>query len=262
MNSDILINYLKENSQELDNLENYSIINCLSESEVESLYFKHELQELVVKYIKKYINKQNRLYSNCVKSLISDFKILSIKERSDIRDILYDIAPHTSKSNICQIYRLFINSKSKIENRRAAQISYFIWNEDVQQEILDLYRNNQDKFIAVELIKNLPKAEINPYFKELWNYSLRFRDLKLLISKSNILENNIEFFLKGVSPKDYLISLIIRNERLEEVKRMYLDIPYEDRIYLKWVAGENNKRDLLVKLIEMDKGCKEDLFSY
>lgn len=252
--------YLDDNWMVLDNLEIYSILNCMSEQDIEILFFDYGLEEIVVKYIEKYIHEQGREYKEVTSHLLNEFEQNDVRERRNLRETLLAIIPYTDNSFQIQYFNLLANSENKIENRRAAQMSYLVWNEEIQQKIVDLYRENRDVFIAAVLIDNLSNEDISSYFKELWHESLRNSYKQKLIDKSNLMEADLEDFLKRISLKSYLLSLLKRKEGLDEIEKNYEKVAYEERTYIKWMAGKMRCSDLLVKLIEKDKNVEKEEF--
>lgn len=51
----------------------------------------------------------------------------------------------------------------------------------------------------------------------------------------------------------YLLYLLKSNSELNLVQEFYLDVDREDRKYIKWIAGKNGHRNLLLKLIKLDR---------
>ena len=51
-----------------------------------------------------------------------------------------------------KIFSIFSRSPDRVEKRRAAQISKYIWNSDVKEILLEINKELNDKFIAIELL--------------------------------------------------------------------------------------------------------------
>lgn len=253
-----LKSYLDENLDRLDNLEIYSILNCLSEEDIETLYFDYGLSEIIVRYIEKYMHEQDRSYRNIIFDLLNQFESTLPEKRIKLREILVSLAFKSSYEIQSRIFILLSESENKIENRRSAQISKLVWNEDVQQKVVDIYRKSKDKHVAVELINNMDADDASRYFSELWNDSLRNSEKQRLIEKANPSEVILDKYLKKVDLKHYLLTMVKRNIRLNEVPVLYTGIEYKDRIYIKWTAGKYNRGNLLLELIELDKNLKDE----
>lgn len=249
--------YLESNAERLDNLEFYSIMNCLSEHDIEDLYFDYGFEGMVLKYIEKYNHEHKRNYTKVVSDLVNKFKITSVTQRKVLRDTLVNIVVDLNSKVQKLIFHLLSSSDHIIENRRAAQISHLIWCEKVKQEVIELYQKTNDKFIAIELIENLDQEDISQFFEVLWNDTLRNSEKQKLIEKSNLNQFEIERYIKEKDLKFYLLYLVKNKVNLDEVYKLYNEVDYEDRTYIKWITGKMKCGKLLLQLIELDKNLKE-----
>ncbi|GAB2798632.1 hypothetical protein GCM10027275_50260 [Rhabdobacter roseus] len=262
MESNQLVHYLTTNVENLDNLEIYSIINCLNETEIEHLYFNYNLEYIIVNYITKYNKNHLRDYNNIILDLLQGFDRLSIQERKELRESLFTIAFSATLLTQIKIFEKLLNSDDAIENRRAAQLSKLIWNEDIQEKVINLYLKKYDKFIAIELINNLSKDILLNYFLILWNESFRDKEKEYMIEKTLPLNDTILDFLEQNNIKFYLLSILKLNIRLDEVAKLYPSIEYYERTYIKWITGKLQYKTLLLKLIELDKDSKTESFIF
>ncbi len=250
--------FLADNIDRLDNLEKYSILNCLSEDEIINLYFEYGLEDIIVRYIEKYNHEQKREYTKIILDLLNVYEKNLPSERRTLRESLVTLVSTLKFEIQVRIFNLLADSDDVIENRRASQISKLIWNDEVQQKIIDIYRKNQDKFIAVQLIDNLNEEDILRYFQELWKDSLRNFEKQKLIDKANNKGNLPEEYLKKVGLKFYLLTLVKQRIRLDEVSKLYIELEYGERTYIKWIAGKMKCQSLLLELIELDRYSKEE----
>ena len=248
-----LLKFIATEQDSLDFLEKYSLLNCLAEKEIEELYFNFDCGDLIIRYLRKYYNKNKRVYQNILLDLIRYFKKSQVSDRRELREFFVCIFPFTSKHIQGEIFQLLSRSENLIENRRAVKLSSILGNDNGYAVAIQLFEKWRDRYMRQDIITYFPAVYILDNLRLIWLNEILNILNKMIIEKLPIENGYVKTYYLKEDVKMYLIYLLKSNCDLLQVQERYLEIEKEERKYIKWVVGQSVNKILLIRLIEMDR---------
>lgn len=241
-------------------LKLHALFNCLTVSEVTTLYFKHAIHNdkfkgTLLNFIDKKSQTQTLDFSEIASKLIENYSLQPYYYQISFRTFLSHIVQPLNKEIIRDYFNLFIKSKRANDRKKSYEVANFFW-ADVEQIIWDVYFEFKDKGALIQIIQNSENLELVTQLKNLWGKDFPGNNLKKQIIEKTHKEDIGYFeFLKKTEPTFYIQALIVRNQLVD--KKLLLSITKkmkkEKNAYLFYYLGLAKDWDLLTDSIKTMK---------
>jgi len=241
-------------------LKLHALFNCLTVSEVMTLYFKHSIHSdkfkgTLLNFIAKKSHTQDLDFSEIATKLIENYSLQPYYFQIAFRTFLSHIVRPLNKEILRDYFNLFIKSKRTNDRKKSYEVANLLW-ADVEQIIWDTYFEFRDDGALIQIIENSASFELVTQLKNIWSKDYPYNNLKkLIIEKTH--EENISYFefLKKTEPTFYIQALIVRNQPVE--KKLLLSITkkmkQEKNGFLFYYLGLAKDWDLLTDSIKTMK---------
>ena len=237
----------------------HSLFNCISEDEIQSLYFQNAkrnpaFKKTIESYIvKRTTNKPKRQFDNVAKSLLNDYINQDYHTQVTTRTFLAQFIRTLSKSTIQTYFDLLIISERKFDRHRANEVADLILSDEVKGQLIDNFYKYKDEYSLLPLINNLNDKDLCIIIEKYWTKGFPSARIKSdILKKISNLEINYFSFLKKRDVSYYLQTLNLKQIDISdiEIKKLIATATEENKSYLLWTIGMSGNWKQTIKYIE------------
>lgn len=216
-----------------------------------SLHSESEIRKSIESNIYKrieYANNNEEIFDEVLQRLDG----AHYHQRQRVRKILILLIPHLPISYRKLFFDIFFNSKYIYDAISALSICKEIWNDSLNETILNDYLKNGNDIFLNTFIKNGDITYSLPYLERIWALEpSNYLKMKLIIGLSR---DYIEafYFLRHSEPDRYLLAISFSNKEVDNktIIDCYNDIAEDLKPYGLMCLGRLNRWILLEKEIK------------
>lgn len=237
----------------------HSFFNCLSEDEIQTLYFQNAkgnpaLKKTIESYIvKRTTNEPKRQFDNVAKSLLNNYVNQEYHTQVTTRTFLAQFVRTLPVSTIEIYFNLLIGSERKLDRHRANEVADLILTDEIRDKIITNFHRYKDEYSLLPLINNLENEDLCLIIEKYWK--IDFPSARI---KSNILRKicNLEIdyfsFLKERDTSYYLQVLNLKKIAIsdKDITKLISTETEQNKFYLLWTIGMTGNWKQTIKYIE------------
>jgi len=144
----------------------HSLLNCISEIEIQVLYFENATGNPVLKktiesyIIKRTTNEPKRQFNNVAKKLLNEYVNQDYSTQITTRTFLSQFIRTLPKVTIQFFFDTLIKSERKFDRHRANEVADLILTDEVKGQLLNNFNKYKDEYSLIPLINNFEKDEL------------------------------------------------------------------------------------------------------
>jgi len=202
-------------------LKLHALFNCLTPSEIWTIYFKHLLhgerfKSTLLNFIRKKSETGSIDFTLIAIELIENYTLQTYNSQIAYRTFLSQIIQSLSPKIIRDYFNLFIKSNRINDRKKAYIVAECLW-KDVEQIIWDNFFEFKDEVALKQIINNTKPYTIAIQLKNIWSIDFPRNWLKKLIIGKTRKENISHFkFIKNTEPTFYIQALSVRNQPIDK----------------------------------------------
>ncbi len=179
--------------------------------------------------------------------MLERVKVSNYLTRQRLRQLLEVMIPWLDAYRQLDYISYFLSSSYIYEQLSAIELAEKVWNEEIQQVLLDAYKNAQNHRILSVIILHTDAQHAIELIKEQWIVGIP----KALIVKfmSRLKGRTVEEldFLTSVDPANYIALLRHSKGNIDDktLQECYYRIPKKSRPFALWNLGHLGKWDLI-----------------
>lgn len=241
----------------------HSLFNCISDSELQILYFENAkgnpvLKKTIENYIvKRTTNEPKRQFDNIAKTLLNDYINQDYATQRTIRTFVSRFVRTLPKKTIQLFFDLLIFSERKLDRHVANEVADLILSDEVKEQLLTNFYKYQDEYSLLPIINNFESEELCLLIEQFWTSDFPSNRIKSTIIKkiseldidcfSFLKENDIVFYYQLLNIKKIVVSEV-------EIKKLLKNVTEENQYYLLWTIGMSGNWKQTTKFIaEIEK---------
>jgi hypothetical protein len=237
----------------------HSLFNCLTEYEIQSLYFHNAkgnptLKKTIESYIvKRTTNEPKRLFDNIAKSLLNEYINQDHQTQVTTRTFLAQFIRTLPKSTVQTYFDLLIVSERKYDRHRANEVADIIMSDEIIGQLIDNFYKYKDEYSLLPLINNLDGEDLCLMMEKCWTLDFPSARIKsTILKKISNLEIDYFSFLKDRDMSYYLQVLNLKQIRISDIqiKKLIGTATEENKYYLLWTIGMSGNWKQTIKYIE------------
>lgn len=238
-------------------LKLHALFNCLTASEVLTLYLEHSLhnekfRSTLLSFVGSSAAKRSIDYTLPAKKLLENYTLQPYSSQISYRTFLNKVVKFLDRELIIIYFNLFIRSDRINDRKKAYEVADIIWTE-VEEMIWKNYFEFGDKGALEQVINHSSSQDIAQNVMKLWTGKSINNKLKKSIIEKTADEDLYHFdFLKTLEPTFYIQALLVRKLKIDKkllgsiVKRM----KKEQDGYIFYYVGLAKEWDLLIDCLE------------
>lgn len=246
-------------------LKLHALFNCLTPSEIKTLYFKHSLHSdkfkgTLLNFIGRKSESHSFDFSVIAKELIENYSSQPYCLQIACRTFLSQIIQHLDKEIIRDYFTLFIKSERTNDRKKSYEVAKFLW-ADIEQTVWDNFYQFKDEGALTQIIHNSESYDLVIQLKNLWSKDFPGNRLKkLIIDKTHKEDISYFEFLRKSEPTFYIQALIVRNQPIDKklLNSITKKMKQEKNGYLFYYLGLAKDWDLLIDSIKTMKTERPD----
>ncbi len=202
-------------------LKLHALFNCLTPSEIKTLYLNHSLHSInfkrtLLNFVRKKAEARLLDFSLIATELIENYSHQPYNLQIAYRTFLSQIITHLSKDMIRDYFNLFIKSERTNDRKKSYEVAKYLW-KDIEQTIWDNYFKFKDYGALIQIIYYSESYEIVIQLNNLWSKDFPDNRLKKLIIDKTYKEEISYFdFLMKSEPTFYIQALTVRNQLIDK----------------------------------------------
>lgn len=241
-------------------LKLHALFNCLTPSEIKTLYFKHSIHSDKFKgTLLNFIGRKSESYtldfSVIAKELIENYSSQPYSLQIAYRTFLSQIIQHLNKEIIRDYFNLFIKSERTNDRKKSYEVAKLLW-ADIEQTIWDNFYKFKDEGALTQIIENSESSDLVAQLKNLWSKDFPDNRLKKILIDKTHKEDIVYFeFLKNAEPTFFIQALIVRNQPVDKklLHSITKKMKQEKNGFLFYYLGLAKDWDLLIDSIKTMK---------
>lgn len=256
---DYFFNHVDEN---LSFVVLHSLFNCISEIELQVLYFEyakydHRLKKTIESYIvKRTTNEPKRSFENVALTLLHKYSDGDDYTQVTTRKFLSQFIRSLSTKTIRLYFDQLIYSTRKFDRHRANQVADLIWNDEIEGCLIDNFHKYQDEYSLFPLIENLDEQSLCLIIENYWTKEFPSARIKSkIVKKISKLDIDFVSFLKDLDISFYIQILNLKKIKISDslIKELIKTVNEENKYYLIWTIGMSGNWKQITKYIEILK---------
>jgi hypothetical protein len=237
----------------------HSLFNCISDNELKVLYFENAkgnpvLKKTIESYIvKRTTNEPKRQFENIAKTLLSIYSEEEYQTKLTIRTFLSQFIRTLSNETVRQYFYLLVHSEKKYDRHRANQVADLIWDDEIEELLIENFNKYKDEYSLLPLIDNLKESKLCEQVEKYWTQDFPPARLKSsIIKRIAKLELDYLTFLNERDISFYIQVLNIKKIRIkeDEIELLLKSATEENKFYLIWTLGMTGDWEQTKKYME------------
>ncbi|MGX7686029.1 hypothetical protein ACWA1C_02595 [Flectobacillus roseus] len=237
----------------------HSLFNCLTESEIQMLYFQYAkgipaLKKTIESYIvKRSTNEPKRQFNKVAITLLKEYADQDYQTQITTRTFLAQFIRTLPLSTVQTYFDTLILSERKFDRHRANEVADLILTDEIKGQLIDIFYKYKDEYSLLPLVDNLSSEELYVIIEKVWTKDFPSPRLKnSILKKISNLEIDYFSFLKEMDISYYLQILNLKQIDISdiEISKLVKTANQENKYYLLWTIGMTGKWNQTIKYIE------------
>jgi len=255
---EFILDYISNHADdEFFYLNLHSLFNCLSEQDISSIYFQYGREiSLLRRTIESYVVKRTtslplRNFDSVALELIKSYPDTDPKSQVAIRVFVSQFIRSQSKSVVKAYFEVLIHSHKIVDRRRAGEVADLIWDEKVEEMILENFSKYGDEDSLTPLAQSLNIIGLNSLLKRHLTPSFPSYRLKAQIAKRLVKLPVADFeYVKETDPCYFTQLMATKRLKVDRATIKLLKEAMSGSVYTVWYLGLAGEWNTLVAEIK------------